>query len=107
MPHYLVQASYTAEALAALAKNPQNRIDTVAEACAKSGGRLEAGYFAFGDHDVVCIVELPDNAAAAGLAIGSASKGHIRSIKTTPLLSAQEAMDAMQAAGGIGLQPPG
>ena len=107
MPHYLIQASYTADALAALAKNPQNRIDTVAEAAAKQGGRLEVGYFAFGDYDVVCIVEMPDNVSAAGIAIGSASKGHIRSIKTTPLLTSEEAVEAMQVAASIGIQPPG
>jgi uncharacterized protein with GYD domain len=107
MPHYLIQASYTAEALAGLAKNPQNRIDVVAEAAAKLGGRLEAGYFAFGDYDVACIIEMPDNVSAAGIAIGSASKGHIRSIKTTPLLTAEEAMEAMQLAGNAAIQPPG
>jgi len=106
MPHYLVQASYTPEALAAMARNPQNRLDVVAEACEKGGGRLETGYFAFGEYDVVAIIEMPDNASAAGLSIGSASKGHLRSVRTTPLLTPQEAMEAMQQAGNIDVQPP-
>jgi uncharacterized protein with GYD domain len=106
MPHYLVQASYTTEALAAFAENPQNRIDVIAEAAAKQGGRLEAGYFAFGDYDAVAIFELPDNVTAAALAIASASKGHIRSVKTTPLLTPEEGLQAMQLAGSVAVQPP-
>ena len=107
MPHYLVQASYTSETLALLSKNPQNRLEIVAGVVQKLGGRVEAGYFSFGDYDVTMIVELPDNSTAAGMAIGSAGKGHVKAIKTTPLLTGEEALEAMRVAGGVDLQLPG
>ena len=107
MPHYLIQASYTPEALAALTKNPQNRLEMVESMCKSVNGRLEAGYFSFGEFDVALIVDLPNNEAAAGLAIGTGGKGAIRNIRTTPLLSAEEAVEAMRVAGTVDYQPPG
>ena len=107
MPHYLIQASYAPEALAALTKNPTNRLEMVEGLLKSVGGRLEAGYFSFGDYDVTLIVELPDNETAAAVAIGTASKGAIKNFKTTPLLTAEEAVAAMQKAGQVDYQPPG
>ena len=107
MPHFLIQAAYSPESLAALTKNPQNRFDTIKGLLKNMGGRLEAGYFSFGEYDVAMIVELPDNTAAASLAIGVAGTGSLKSFKTTPLLSAEEGVAAMQAAGRLDYQPPG
>ena len=107
MPHYLIQASYAPEALTALTKNPTNRLDMIENLLKSIGGRLETGYFSFGEYDVAMIVELPDNAAAAGLAIRTGGTGAIKSFKTTPLLTAEEAVAAMQFAGRIDYQPPG
>ena len=107
MPHYLIQASYTSEALAALTKNPTNRLEMLEGLMRSAGGRVESAYFSFGDYDVAMIVELPDNTTAAGLAIGTGSKGAIKNFKTTPLLTGEEAVAAMQKAGQIDYQPPG
>ncbi len=107
MPHYLIQASYSTEALAALTKNPSNRLDMLEGLMKSIGGRVEAAYFSFGEYDIAMIVELPDNTTAAGLAIGTASKGAIKNFRTTPLLTGEEAVAAMQKAGQIDYQPPG
>ena len=40
MPSYLVQASYTSEAIASLIKNPQNRMEVVGKAAQNLGGKL-------------------------------------------------------------------
>ena len=106
MPHYLVQAAYSTEALAALKKNPQNRFEMIESLLRSLGGRLEAGYFCFGEYDVVMIVEMPDNTAVAGLAIGVAGSGALKAMRTTPLLTAEEGVGAMQAAGQLDYQPP-
>jgi uncharacterized protein with GYD domain len=106
MPHYLFQASYTTETMATLAKNPQDRTEVVRKAVAAAGGRVESIYFAFGEHDVVFIAEMPDNISAAGLSIGTAGKGHLRSLATTPLITPDEAVEAMRRAGSVDIQPP-
>ena len=65
MPHYLIEVGYTPEAWAAMVKNPQDRLSLVRPPIEKLGGRLETGYLTFGDYDLVCICEFPDNASAA------------------------------------------
>jgi uncharacterized protein with GYD domain len=105
MPHYLVQVSYTAEGWATLIKSPQNRIDQVRPAVEQAGGKIESAYFAFGEYDVVLFCEFPDNTSAAGMAMSFAAGGSLRSVKTTPLLTPDEAVAAMKKAGGSAYKP--
>ena len=96
MPRYLVQLAYTPEAWAAQLRNPQNRVEAVRPALERVGGRVEAAYFAFGEYDVVLIVEAPDNAAAAGFMLAVAAGGAMKASKTTPLLTVDEGLEAMR-----------
>ncbi len=105
MPHYLVQVSYNTDGLAGLVKEPQDRIEQVTPAIEAMGGRVESGYYAFGDHDVVLICEMPDNASAAAFAMAVGSGGTVGSYKTTVLLTPEEAQEAMSKAGGSSYEP--
>ena len=106
MAHYLLQVSYTPEAWAGLVKNPQDRTAALKPVLDKMGGRIESAYFAFGDHDVVLILEMPANVEAAAFAIAAAAGGAVKSIKTTALLSIAEGLEAMKKAGASGYTPP-
>src|SRR5713226_7471742 len=64
MPRFLQQVAYTPEGWQTLIKNPQNRIDAVRPAIEKLGGKIETAWFAFGEYDVILIVEMPDNVSA-------------------------------------------
>lgn len=101
MPHYLVQLAYTPEAWANQLKNPQNRIEVVRPALEKVGGRFESVYFAFGDDDIVFVMEAPDNAAAAAFALAVNAGGAVRSYKTTPLMTIEEGLRAMRTAADV------
>ncbi len=105
MPSYLLQVSYSAEAWAAMIKHPQNRIEAVRKSVEKLGGTITAGWLSFGDHDVVAIFDMPDNVSAAAFAMAAAAGGACKSVKTTPLLTFEEAMAAMQKAGASGYKP--
>lgn len=105
MSSYLVQASYTSEAMAALVKNPQNRMEVVRKSAEGLGGKLVGRWLSFGDYDVVLIAEMPDNVSAAAIAIAAAAGGSLRSIKTTPLLNAEEGLAAVKKAAGSGYTP--
>lgn len=98
MPHYLTQVAYNEQAWQALIKNPVDRIDEVRPAIENLGGKIREGWFAFGDYDVVCIVEMPDNVSAAAMAIAFAAGGACKSVKTTPLMSSAEAVEALKKA---------
>lgn len=102
MPHYLIQVAYNDQAWQALIKNPVNRIEAVRPAIENLGGKLQEGWFAFGDYDIVCIAEMPDNVAAAAIAIAFAGGGACRSVKTTPLMSTAEALEALKKASHAG-----
>src|SRR6476646_1728929 len=106
MPKYLVRASYTAEGLKGLQKDKASgRKAVVTKVLERLGGKLECIYFSFGEDDVVVIFDLPDNIAAARLAIAVGASGLIRS-KTTVLLTVEEADQALGAP-DIGFRAPG
>ena len=69
------------------------------------GGKIKSAYFAFGDYDVFLITEMPDNVSAAGIAIAFAGGGACKAVQTTPLLSVEEALEAMKKAGQSGYRP--
>src|SRR5438445_1432767 len=106
MASYLIQVAYTAEAWASLLAQPQNRIDAVRPVVEKLGGKIVQGWFAFGDYDIVSIVEMPSNVEAAAFSLAAAAGGAIRNIKTTPLLSTAEGIEAMKKAAKSGYKAP-
>ncbi len=105
MANYLVQASYTTEALAALVKNPQNRAEVVRKAIENMGGKMIGGWMSFGDQDVIIIADMPDNTSAAALAIAVAAGGSLRRTRTTPLFTFEEGLAAMKKAASSGYTP--
>ena len=106
MALYMVQGTYTAEAWAALAKNPQDRRTPIREVAQKLGGRLIDVYYCFGEYDIVVLVELPDDNAALTTAIAGVSPGHLKVFKTTKLFTVEETMEAMRKAGSLAFQGP-
>jgi uncharacterized protein with GYD domain len=106
MAFYLVQVAYKDTAAKTLIAKPQSREDVIKKACASLGGKLHSFFFAFGDYDVVIIAELPDNAAAAALALATSAKGAIARFHTTVLLTTGEGLDAMKKAQKVDYTPP-
>ncbi len=106
MPRYLIQASYNATAAAAFVSNPQDRVPGIRAAVEKLGGKLESFDFALGDYDVVGIGTFPDDGAAAALALAVNAAGHLKSYKTTRLMSADEFLAAQRKAHEIAYQAP-
>jgi uncharacterized protein with GYD domain len=107
MAHYLFQVSYTSEAWAAQVSNPQNRVEAIRPVIERLGGHLESAYLSFGDYDAVVIAEMPDNSSAAALSLAASAGGALKAVKTTPLLTIEEGLEAMQKAAGAGYRPPG
>ncbi|MFI5268217.1 MAG: GYD domain-containing protein [Chloroflexota bacterium] len=106
MPHYMTQFSYTADAWKALAQNPTNRLDVFAAMAAKLGVKVVAAYYAFGEYDGVIISEAPDDKTAAAAVIAAMSPGHLRSVKTTVLMTGDETVEALRKAATVTYQGP-
>ena len=106
MAHYLVQVAYTPQAWGALIKSPQNRIEALKPVLDKLGGKIETAYFAFGDYDLVTIIQMPTSVDAAAFSLAASAGGAIKALKTTPLLTMEEGMQAMRKAVGAGYRAP-
>jgi uncharacterized protein with GYD domain len=105
MPHYLIQAAYTPEAVQALIQNPQDRSAVVRAAVEELGGKVQNLFLSFGDYDVIILLEMPDNVAAAAIALAVSAGGAFKTLKTTPLLSVAEAVEAGRKAAASGYRP--
>ncbi|MFJ1707267.1 GYD domain-containing protein [Kitasatospora sp. NPDC088346] len=80
MPKYLIRASYTAEgARGLLAEGGTGRRAAVENVLRPLGGTLESMYFAFGEEDLYCILDLPDHVSMAAVSLTVRASGALRS----------------------------
>lgn len=90
MAKYLLKVRYTGEGLAGVLHDGGSARRAMADELAKSvGGSIESFHFAFGDVDAYCVCELPDNRAAATVAMTVSGSGRV-SITTVPLLTVED-----------------
>src|SRR4030095_10248078 len=99
MPQFLLQAAYTRDAWPAMVKSPQNRLEAVRPVIEKLGGKIDGGWLSFGEYDVTVICQLPNNVSAAAFSMAASAGGAVKAVKTTPLMSMEEAIEAMRMAG--------
>ena len=105
MASYLVQASYTIQALASPHEESPESHRGDPQATEKLGGKLIGLWLSFGDQDIVCIVDMPNNVSAAAMALAMAAGGAVKSTKTTPMLTVEEGISAMKKAATSGYTP--
>jgi uncharacterized protein with GYD domain len=106
MPLYLGRFSYTTGAMKALVDQPQDRSAAAREVAESLGGKLLGFWYAFGEFDGVFLMEAPDNASAAALAMAVGAGGALSQVETTVLLDMDEAQDAMRKAAAATYRPP-
>jgi uncharacterized protein with GYD domain len=61
----------------------------------------------FGEYDAHVILQAPDNVTAAALSLAAAAGGSVKAVRTTPLMTMEEGMEAMRKAAAAGYRPPG
>ena len=106
MPLYLGRFSYTTDAMKALLNQPEDRSAAAREVAESLGGKLLGFWYAFGEFDGVFLMEAPDNASAAALAMAVGAGGALSQVETTVLLDMDEAQDAMRKAAAATYRPP-
>ncbi len=105
MSLYLIQAAYSQEALRAMTQNPQDRTNALRAPIESLGGKIHNLFLSFGDYDAVLLLEMPNNIAAAAIAIAIAAGGACKNIKTTPLMTVAEGIEALKQAAASGYHP--
>jgi len=77
MSTYVSLLRYTQQGIAD-AKNGPARLDAAKEAFRRAGAELKAFYFTMGQYDGVVVLEAPDDAIAARLALSIGAQGNLR-----------------------------
>ena len=98
MAYYLVQVAFSSEAWGAMLKKPHMQLEDLRPLLEHLGGKLESCWLAFGEYDALLICQLPDQTSAAALSMAASAGGTIRTIKTTPLMTVEESLDALKRA---------
>ncbi len=105
MPMYMVAADYTHEGLQGVrSKGAKSRLDAVRDMVEGLGGTLESFYFAFGGTDVFVTADLPDDEAAAAVALTVSASGAVTT-STIKLLTVDQIDDALGRS--VAYRPPG
>ncbi len=109
MPTFIIQASYTQDAIKGLIKSAAGRRAVIAGLVEKAGGKLKDMYMTTGDYDVVAIADMPDGSNAMAVNMAIAASGAAGNFRTIRGWSPEEFEDiAKQAAGLVGTySPPG
>ena len=108
MAYYLWRARMSKASIEAMVSNPQSRPGPAQAIIEAAGGKLHHYFFALGDDDIVLLTEFPDNASAAAVSMAVGSTGSVENIRSTALLTMDEAVSAMKTAQEIGgaYKPP-
>lgn len=107
MTKYLVLFTFKGETYKSFMKKPSDRAAVVSETAQSVGGRLESYYWMLGQYDGLAILELPDSAAAARLAMTVSSTGAFTHLETHELFSAEQVLQLVQSTRSVAYAAPG
>lgn len=97
MPKYMIEANLSDRGIAGIKEQGAARRHVVVkEAVESMGGTLESYHFAFGERDIVAIVDMPGNTETVALVTAFASGGAATGLKTTVLLTPAEIDDSLK-----------
>lgn len=101
MAFYLYQLSYAKDAIKAMVASPSDREAAARKLIEALGGKLHFLFFAFGEWDVICLIEGPDDKMMMAGAAAVASAGTVSRSSTVKLMTSADAMAAMTMAGKV------
>lgn len=94
MAKYLGKANYNADGVRGVMKDGgSGRVAAVTKLVKSVGGKVEAFYFAYGEHDAYVIVDVPDEAAALSLSLAVNASGAV-TINMMPLITPKQMDEA-------------
>ncbi|MEZ4681298.1 MAG: GYD domain-containing protein [Caldilineaceae bacterium] len=106
MNRYLVEMQLAPQAFAAFVKNPGDRFQANAAVVEAVGGKFIEYWFGVGSNTVHLVVEMPDGTRMEALVMSVLAGGVVTSVKSVQILTASEAVAAMEMAGGAGYRAP-
>jgi uncharacterized protein with GYD domain len=95
MATYVSLLSFTEQGIKNIRESP-GRLDAARKAFQGAGGELKQWYLAFGKYDAIVISELPNDEAAAKLALTLGAQGNVRT-QTTRVFTESEYRKLIQS----------
>ena len=90
MSKYLFEANYVGEGIKGLMREGgTSRREALVAALKTVGGSVECFYYAFGETDVLGVIEVPEPSDAAALSLMITSTGAVR-VRLKPLLTVED-----------------
>jgi uncharacterized protein with GYD domain len=90
MAKYLFKANYVGKGVEGLLKEGgTSRREAVSKAISAVGGKVESFYYAFGDTDVLGVIDVPDVASAVATSLSINATGAVN-LSLTPLILPEE-----------------
>ena len=90
MSHYVLLIKWTEQGISKI-KESSDRYSSFKASVEKAGGKLIGGYYAFGEYDVIIIVEAPNDEVVMYLMLKVGSAGNVRT-KILRAFTAEEGM---------------
>ncbi len=106
MATYLIQIAFTAESIANLVANPENRRDSMVPLLEQLGGRFIGSWLSFGEYDSTAIIEMPDNVSIKAFEMACMAGKGLRYYHITPLMSFEDGLEAMKLAKSLEYKAP-
>ena len=105
MPKFLIKAAYTADGARGLIKEGGTKRRAAVQKVIESvGGKLDAFYYAYGEHDAFIIADVPDAMSGVAISLAVNASGAVR-LSTLPLITPEE-LDAATKK-GVEYKAPG
>jgi len=76
MPTYIALLNWTQQGASKISASPK-RLDAGRKAFKKVGAEIKDVYLTMGRHDMVCVIEAPDDESYAKALLGLASQGNV------------------------------
>src|SRR5262245_38064970 len=95
MPTYISLIQYTQKGLEKI-KDAPARLDAAKKAYEQAGGKLKDFYLVMGEYDIVAVVDLPNDEAAAKIALSLGAAGNVRT-RTSRAFSESEYRKLIQS----------
>jgi len=96
MSHYIILVNFTDQGIKNVKDSPK-RAEAFRSALEKKGGKVINLYYTLGKHDIVAIVEAPNDDAIASVLYVTGSKGNVRTktLKAFPMSKAAKIIEKL------------
>lgn len=107
MPRYMIQATTTPQAAAAVLQKPEDRTEAIRPIFEAVGSSLEQFYLSLAENTIFWIVDILHQASLDAIMLAIFADGGLASYRITPIITASEAVDLFKRAATVAYRPPG